>query len=122
MRSVFIASHQPSLYIARLPTVSKYCCVRCSGAARSESDATNELPCMGCCSIPSTVSGSGMPAASRIVGATSITWVNGVRRAPASLTWAGQWRTMGSRVPPRCEPTCLPHWNGVFPAHAQAAP
>ena len=77
---------------------------------------------MGSCSIPSTVSGTGMPAASRIVGATSITWVNGVRRAPASLMWAGQWTTMGLRVPPRCEPTCLPHWNGVFPAHAQAAP
>ncbi len=28
---------------------------------------------------------------------------------------------MGLRVPPRCEATCLPHWNGVLPAQAQAA-
>ena len=27
---------------------------------------------------------------------------------------------MALRVPPRWEATCLPHWNGVFPAHAQA--
>ena len=73
MRSVFIASHQPSLYMARLPTVSKYCCVRCSGAAPSLSDALNDEPCIGSCSMPSTVSGSGMPATSRMVGATSMT-------------------------------------------------
>ena len=39
-----------------------------------------------------------------------------------SVTRAGQWTTIGLRVPPRCEPTCLPHWNGVLPAHAHAAP
>ena len=33
----------------------------------------------------------------------------------------GQWTTIGSRVPPRCEATCFPHWNGQLPAHAQAA-
>ena len=33
IRAVFIASHQPSLYIARLPMVSKYCWVWCSGGA-----------------------------------------------------------------------------------------
>ena len=89
MRSVFIASHQPSLYMARLPIVSKYCCVRCSGAAPSVSDATNETPCMGSCSIPSTVSGAGMPAASRIVGATSITWVNGARSGTGAADAGG---------------------------------
>ena len=27
---------------------------------------------------------------------------------------------MPLRVPPRCEATCLPHWKGALPAHAQA--
>ena len=66
IRSVFIASHQPSLYMPRLPTVSKYCWVRCSGAAASDSDAANEVPWIGSWSIPSTVSGCGMPAKERI--------------------------------------------------------
>ena len=34
----------------------------------------------------------------------------------------GQATTIGSLVPPRWLPVCLPHWNGVFPAQAQAAP
>ena len=63
----------------------------------------------------------GMPAMSRIVGATSITCVKCDRSAPASVTRSGQWTTSGLRVPPRCEPTCLPHLNGVLPAHAHAA-
>ena len=29
--------------------------------------------------------------------------------------------TIGLRVPPRWLATCLPHWNGVLPAHAHAA-
>jgi hypothetical protein len=58
---------------------------------------------------------------SRIVGPMSMTWVNWVRSPPASAILAGQWTTIGSRVPPRCEATCLPHWNGVLPAHAHAA-
>ena len=66
--------------------------------------------------------GAGMPAMSRMVGATSMTWVNCDRRAPLSVMRSGQWMTIGLRVPPRCEPTCLPHWKGVLPAHAQAAP
>ena len=101
--------------------VSKYCWVRCSGAAASVNEPANDVPCIGSCSIPSTVRGIGMPAMSRIVGATSIMWVNCERSPPASGTRSGQWTTSGLRVPPRCEPTCLPHWNGVFPAHAQAA-
>ena len=59
---------------------------------------------------------------SRIVGATSITWPNCERNPPASVMRAGQRTTIGFRVPPRCEPTCLPHLNGVFPAQAHAAP
>ena len=51
----------------------------------------------------------------------SITWVNWVRRPPWSRIPRGQWTTIGLRVPPRCEATCLPHWNGLLPAHAQAA-
>ena len=62
-----------------------------------------------------------MPATSRMVGATSMTCVNCERRPPVPVTRAGQWTTIGFRVPPRCEPTCLPHWNGVLPAHAHAA-
>ena len=121
MRSVLIASHHPSLYMPRLAMVSKYCCVRCSGAAPSVSDARNDVPCIGSCSMPSTVSGSVMPAMSRIVGAMSMTWVNCGRKPRASCMPSGQCTTIGLRVPPRCEPTCLPHWNGVFPAHAHAA-
>ena len=122
MRSVFIASHQPSLYIPRLPMVSKYCCVRYSGVLGSMSAALKSTPCIGSCSMPSTVLGSGIPAAVRIVGATSITWVNWVRISSTRSMCPGQLSTIGLRVPPRCDPTCLPHLNGVFPAHAQAAP
>ncbi len=50
-----------------------------------------------------------------------MTWVNCERSPPASLMRVGQCTTIGLRVPPRCEPTCLPHWNGVSPAHAHAA-
>ena len=122
MRSVLIASHQPSLYIARLPIVSKYCWVWRSGASASVSESAKVTPCIGCCSIPSMCVGIGMPATSRIVGPMSITWVNcESQRAAARLIRSGQWTTIGLRVPPRCEPTCLPHWNGVLPAHAQAA-
>ena len=121
MRAVFMASHQPSLYMARLPTASKYCCVWCSGAFSSVSESLNPNPCSGSWAMPSTVLGAGMPATSRIVGAMSITCVQCGRSAPVSVTRAGQWTTIGSRFPPRCEPTCLPHWNGVLPAHAQAA-
>ena len=122
MRSVFIASHQPSLYMPRLPIVSKYCCVRNSGAFASANVGAIDVPCIGSCSIPSTVCGCGMPARSRIVGAMSITWPNCERKPPVSVMRSGQRTTMGLRVPPRWEPTCLPHWNGVFPAHAHAAP
>ena len=58
---------------------------------------------------------------SRIVGPMSMAWVKCERSAPVPVMRAGQWMTIGLRVPPRCEPTCLPHLNGVFPAHAHAA-
>ncbi len=50
----------------------------------------------------------------------SMQWVNWEHSAPASLIRAGQETTMPLRVPPRCEATCLPHWKGALPAHAQA--
>ena len=31
----------------------------------------------------------------------------------------GQEITIGLRVPPRCDATCLVHWNGVLAASAQ---
>ena len=65
--------------------------------------------------------GAGMPATSRRVGAISVTCVNCDRTAAFSAKRSGQWTTIGLRVPPRCEPTCLPHWNGVLPAHPHAA-
>ena len=82
MRSVLIESHQPSLYIARLPIVSKYCWVWRSGASASVSESAKVSPCIGCCSIPSMWVGIGIPAMSRIVGPTSVTWVKCARRAP----------------------------------------
>ena len=48
-------------------------------------------------------------------------WVNCVRRSPPLLMWPGHAMTIGSRAPPRWLAICLPHWNGVFWACAQAA-
>ena len=76
LRGVFIASHQPSWYMARFPMVSKYCWVRRSGVAGSISESAKLTPCSGSCSTPSTRDGAGIPATSRIVAATSVTWVN----------------------------------------------
>ena len=101
IRAVFEASHQPSLYMPRFPMVSKYCWVRCSGAPASPSDAAKDVPCIGSCSMPSTVVGCGIPATSRIVGATSITWANCERKPPVSVTRVGHRITIGLRVPPR---------------------
>ena len=79
------------------------------------------MPSMGSWPIPSTAVGSGSPAASRTVGAMSMQWVNWVRMTLSALIRRGQVTTMGFRVPPRWLDVCLPHWNGVFPACAQAA-
>ena len=51
----------------------------------------------------------------------SMQWVNWGAAIARSRMRFGQDTTIGLRVPPRCEATCLPHWNGVLPAHAQAA-
>ena len=76
------------------------------------------VPSMGACCTPFTKSGSGSPAASRIVGATSITWQNW-DRTPVPVIPAGQCTMVPFRVPPQCEATCLVHWYGVHIAHAQ---
>jgi hypothetical protein len=49
---------------------------------------------------PFTVIGSGSPAASRIVGATSMTWWNCHRISPFALIPFGQWTIVPLRVPP----------------------
>ena len=75
---------------------------------------------MGFWAVPSTTVGSGIPAASRIVGPMSMACVKCFATRRSSLIRSGHESTMGLRVPPRWEAHCLPHWNGVFPAHAQA--
>lgn len=47
--------------------------------------------------------------------------VNWARRSPFARIRSGHATTIASRVPPRWLPTCLPHWNGVLLACAQAA-
>ena len=76
-------------------------------------------PSIGFCSTPCTVLGSGRPAASRTVGATSITWWNWWRTSPPAWMPSGQWTIVPLRVPPQCEATCLVHWYGVSIACAQ---
>ena len=76
-------------------------------------------PSIGRCCTPLTETGWGNPAASRIVGATSMTWVNWERCPPRSVILDGQCTMVPLRVPPQCEATCLVHWNGVSIAQAQ---
>ena len=76
-------------------------------------------PSMGAWVTPCTVLGSGRPAASRMVGATSMTWVNCSRSSPRAVMRAGQCTMVPLRVPPQCEATCLVHWYGVHIAWAQ---
>ena len=65
---------------------------------------------MGDCMTPLTITGSGNPAASRTVGARSMTWVNWERCPPGSAMPLGQCTMVPLRVPPQCEATCLVHW------------
>ena len=51
--------------------------------------------------VPFTTFGSGSFAASRTVGATSITWRNCERISPLALIPLGQCSTMPLRVPPK---------------------
>lgn len=105
----------------RLPNISKYWVVWRSSAPASSSVYRKLVPSIGSCSMPSTASGSGIPAASRIVGATSMTCVNCERVSVLGFIRAGHASTIGLRVPPRCAASCLPHRNGEFSACAQAA-
>ena len=65
---------------------------------------------MGDCWTPLTNAGSGIPAASRMVGATSMTWQNWLRVPPLSVMPLGQCTIVPLRVPPQCDATCLVHW------------
>jgi hypothetical protein len=76
-------------------------------------------PCIGTCWMPLTNAGCGSPAASRTVGATSITWLNWLRISPRALKPFGQWTIVPLRVPPQCEATCFVHWYGVSIGWAQ---
>ena len=76
------------------------------------------VPSIGACCTPFTKSGSGMPAASSTVGATSMTWQNCERVPPLLRMPAGQCTIVPLRVPPQCDATCLVHWYGVHIAHA----
>ena len=76
-------------------------------------------PSIGFCWTPLTNVGSGRPATSRTVGATSITWANWVRISPCASMPCGQWTIVPLRVPPQCEATCFVHWYGVHIACAQ---
>ncbi len=77
------------------------------------------VPSIGDCCTPFTMVGSGRPAASRIVGATSMQCVNCVRSPPRSSIPFGQCTIVPLRVPPQCEATCFVHWKGVSMAQAQ---
>src|SRR4029453_1177104 len=79
-------------------------------------------PSIGVCTPPVTLLGSGIPAASSTVGATSTTWWNWLRISPFALTRLGQVITSGFRVPPKLEATCLVQMKGVAPATAHPTP
>jgi hypothetical protein len=68
---------------------------------------------------PSSGVGAAMPATSRIVGKMSIRRIIWLRMPPWFLIFAGHTTTIGLRDPPKCDATCLTHWNGALPAHAQ---
>src|SRR3954469_8143063 len=103
----------------RLPNISKYCRSWRSGASDSLKVYSMLVPSMGDCCTPLTMVGSGMPAASRIVGARSITWVNCDRTPPGYEMHRGQCTMVPLRVPPQWDATCLVHCSGLFIAHAQ---
>lgn len=78
-------------------------------------------PSIGICGVPITIFGSGSFAASRTVGATSMTWWNWVRSSPFALIPFGQWTTRPFRVPPKLEATCFVQVNGAASATAEPA-
>ena len=79
------------------------------------------MPSIGICGVPLTTLGSGSPAASSTVGATSITWLNWVRISFLALMPLGQRTTMPLRVPPKSDATCFIQPNGASKATAQPA-
>jgi hypothetical protein len=103
----------------RLPNISKYWRSWRSGAPALPKLYSIDVPSIGLWVTPLTIVGSGMPAASSTVGATSMTWQNCERSSPLASTPLGQCTMVPLRVPPQCEATCLVHWNGVSIAHAQ---
>jgi hypothetical protein len=66
-----------------------------------------------------TITGAGMPVASRIVGTMSMMWWNWWRIPSGSLMRLGQAIATPCRVPPKCDATCLVHLNGVSKAQVQ---
>ena len=105
--------------MARLQKISKYW-VSCRSAAPASSKLYSMLtPSIGTCWMPFTKLGWGSLAASRTVGATSMTWWNWLRTSPFASIPPGQWTMVPLRVPPKCEATCLVHWYGVSMACAQ---
>ncbi len=78
-------------------------------------------PSIGFWTTPFTLRGSGSPAASRTVGATSMTWWNCERISPFARIRLGQWTIIPFRVPPKLEATCFVQVNGASPATAQPA-
>ena len=93
----------------RLQNISKYCVSRRSAAFASLNAYSMLAPSNGaCCTLLTTV-GCGSPAASRIVGAMSMTWQNCERISPFALMPLGQCTIVPLRVPPKCDATCLVH-------------
>jgi hypothetical protein len=103
----------------RLQNISKYCVVWRSAAPASSNEYAMLTPSSGFCWTPCTKVGSGRRAASRTVGATSITCANCERISPRARIPLGQWTIVPLRVPPRCDATCFVHWYGVHIACAQ---
>jgi hypothetical protein len=73
-----------------LPAISKYCVTWRSFALASLNVSTRLTPSIGICGVPLTTMGSGRPAAARMVGATSVTWLNWVRISFLALMPLGQ--------------------------------
>ena len=107
--------------MARLPIISKYWTLCRLSAFASSKVYAMPTPSIGFWATPLTLLGSGRPAASRTVGATSMTWWNCERTSPFAWMRFGQRTTMPLRVPPKLEATCLAQVNGVSPAMAQPA-
>src|SRR5271165_189187 len=106
----------------RLAIISKYWVVRVEGALALAFLKVYAMltPSIGFCWMPLTVSGAGMPVASRIVGTMSMMWWNWVRIPPTSSMWPGHEMARPWRVLPKWEAICLVHLNGVSNAHDHA--